>query len=89
MHDFIYEQLEYPLYNFEDQIAHDIENLEDTFIDVDTTGSFSLSLQAVQALAILMMDGNVRYGYEDEELLEYTIEILGGLGVSPESDDDV
>jgi len=84
MHEFIFEQLEYDLYNFEDQIAHDIEILEDAFIDVDTSGDFSLSLQAVQALAILMMDGNVRYGYEEEELLEYTIEILGGFSVTPE-----
>jgi hypothetical protein len=82
LHQRIAEQADDLLYDFDYQIAHDLETLQNNFVECDSTGGFSLPLQSVQPLAILMMDGSVRYNYQDAELLEYTLRILGGFDLS-------
>lgn len=76
LHQIIDEQGDDWLYDFDYQVAHDLETLQNQFLECDSSGGFSLLLQSVQPLAILMMDGNVRYEYRDVELIEYTLRIL-------------
>ena len=80
MHLLIVEDIE-DLYDFDHQIAHDLEILGNQFLESYGEG-FSLSVQAVEPLAILMLDGSVRYDYHDEGLLEYMVRILGGYDLS-------
>ena len=76
MHALIVEDVD-DLYDFEYQIAHDLQVLEDKFLESEESG-FSLHIQTVESLAILMLDGSVRYDYHDEALLEYMLRILSG-----------
>jgi len=80
MHLLIVEDVE-DLYQFDYQIAHDLEILSNQFLESDGDG-FSLSVQAVEPLAILMLDGSVRYDYHNDGLLEYMVRILSGYDLS-------
>jgi hypothetical protein len=64
------------LYEFEYQIAHDLETLQNKYLECDSEGYFSLPLNRVQPLVALMMDGSVRYEHDGHELLEYTLRVL-------------
>jgi hypothetical protein len=79
IHQMLADEAHFPIYDFDDQIAHDLEILENQFIERDSTGGFSLPIHSVQPLAILMMDGNIRYEHADEELLEYMLRVVGAF----------
>jgi hypothetical protein len=80
MHLLIAEDIKH-LYDFDRQIAYDLEILSNQFLESDGEG-FSLSVQAVEPLAILMLDGSVRYDHHDDGLLEYMLRILSGYDLS-------
>jgi hypothetical protein len=84
MHLLIVEDID-ELYEFDYQIAHDLQVLEDKFLESEGDG-FSLHIQGVESLAILMLDGSVRYDYHDEGLLEYMLRILSGYDLSEVED---
>lgn len=61
------------------QVAHDMEFLADRFIERNPAGDFSLPLDNVKPLAVLMIDGDIRYDYANAELLEYLLAILKSI----------
>jgi hypothetical protein len=81
MHSLIGDEIEEDLDEFDDQIAHDLAVLENKFLEADGEG-FSLPVHAVEALAIIMLDGSVRYDYHEEALMEYMLRILGGYDLT-------
>lgn len=70
-------------YETADQVAYDMEFLEDRFTERNPAGEFSLPIENVKPLAVLMMDGDIRYDYVDAELLEYLLAILKGIHEPP------
>ena len=69
------------------RIAYDLEHLEDIFIERNSTGNFVFDFKEMQSLALTMMDGNLRYGYEEEELLDYMMNLFGRMkGYAPKGD---
>lgn len=81
--DYLYDQL-----GAGSQIVRDIEYLQDKFIERDNPGNYLLDLESVQPLAVLMMDGAIRYDYHDDELLNYMLELLAA-NVDPNSNQQV
>jgi hypothetical protein len=59
------------------RVMSDLQYLEDNYISFDDDENYSLDLKGVQPLALLMMDGNIRYSYEEEELFQYMMNIFG------------
>jgi hypothetical protein len=67
-------------YGFSDDgpdIISDLNHLEDNFISSDDQASYSIGLTDVESIAVLMMDGHIRYGYVAEELLHYMMDLFG------------
>ncbi len=60
-------------------IRYDLEYLEDNFIERNSIGNYELDLNQVQSLVVLMMDGNLRYNYEEDELLSYMMNLFGPM----------
>jgi hypothetical protein len=58
-------------------VAADLDRLEGNFIERGEGDNFSLPLESVQALAVLLMDGHIRYDYTGDELLTYMLALLG------------
>ena len=58
-------------------IARDLARLEGLFFERGDGDQYDLPLQSVQPLAVLMMDGNIRYDYTRDELLTYVLTLLG------------
>jgi hypothetical protein len=81
MHSLIGDEIKDELYEIDDQIAHDLAVLENKFLEGDGDG-FSLPVHAVEPLAIIMLDGSVRYDYHGEALMEYMLRILSGYDLS-------
>jgi hypothetical protein len=79
LHQTLSRDAEHLFYDFEYQITHDLETLQNKLIDCDSNGQFSIRLDLVQPLVVLMMDGSVRYQHGDQALLEYTLRLLEGL----------
>lgn len=78
LHQKLVFEMEEHFYDFDYQIAHDLETLQSSFIECDSNGKFSLPLQRVQPLVVLMVDGSVRYEHDGSDLLEYTLRMLKG-----------
>jgi hypothetical protein len=66
-------------YDTESQVARDLQFLENGFIERNAAGDFTLPLDRVKPIAVLMMDGDIRYDYSSDELLEYLLAMLKGL----------
>lgn len=66
----------YPL-DLDSQVARDLERLEGNFVERGEGNDFSLPLDSVQPLAVLLMDGHIRYDHNDDELLTYMLALLG------------
>jgi hypothetical protein len=79
LHQTLSREAEHLFYDFEYQITHDVETLQNKLIDCDSNGQFSIRLDLVKPLVVLMMDGSVRYQHGDQALLEYTLRLLEGL----------
>lgn len=58
-------------------ILSDLAHLETAFISSDDLGNYSIDLTSIEALAVLMMDGRIRYSYVGEELLYYMMDLFG------------
>ena len=77
------DEQEYYKYGFErrldtdSQVVRDLERLEGDFLERTGDDKFHVSLQSVQPLVVLMMDGYLRYDYSGEELLRYMLTLLG------------
>lgn len=65
--------------DLETRISYDIDYLERSFFDCDHAGRYKLSLRLVYPLAIIMMDGYIRYGYKHNELIKYMMSIRGQI----------
>jgi len=62
--------------NREERIASDIEALDGDSFQTDThSDRVTVHMNAYKAVQAVMLDGEVRYGYEDLELVEYLVEI--------------
>jgi len=60
-----------------DRFSFDLEELKDLCIRMSTDQGCNVNLREVQPLAVLMMDGNERYGYTSDELLFYMMDLFG------------
>ncbi len=63
--------------NIPERLSFDLEGLEELYVHRSTQGGWRVSLDELQPLVILMMDGNERYGYESDELLFYMMDLFG------------
>lgn len=72
-----YEEYEIRGYDLQQRIISDLEFLQDTLVRTDEAGNYVVNLSEVQPLVILMMDGNERYGYYNDELLFYMMDLFG------------
>jgi hypothetical protein len=74
--------------SIQERITNDLEHLEDNFIESNVQGEYTLDLKYVDPLVVLMMDGNIRYGYEVDELLIYMMNLFGPVeGYEPQQAD--
>jgi len=63
----------------------DLIYLEDNLVYGDKSGNYSLALSEVLPLVELMIDGQVRYGYEESELIYYMMDLFGPIeGYEPQ-----
>ena len=60
----------------DDRIASDIEYLCDHMISQTSYGLYVLEFDRVIPLVVIMLDGQIRYGYEDQELLMYMMDVF-------------
>lgn len=58
------------------RIYLDLQFLDENYISSDSADKFFLDIDSLQPLLILMMDGNERYGYENDELLYYMMDLF-------------
>ncbi|GAB1782016.1 hypothetical protein [Priestia aryabhattai] len=65
--------------SIKERIGNDLERLDNILINNIGNQSYSLNISNIQPLLILMMDGNIRYGYDDNELIYYMLEIFGNM----------
>ena len=93
-----YRGRELPKEDIQPRIAVDLDYLEDRLITCATEDHYSINIQATRAVAAVMLDGQVRYGYEGNDLLRYMMDVFGpikgyespgdDLGTSIPTDDD-
>lgn len=62
--------------SFVTRIAEDLDHLEGNLIDRNINGNYEINLEILQPLVILMMDGNLRYNYSNEELIKYMMSLF-------------
>ena len=65
-------------------VARDLARLEGILFEPADGNQYHLPLQSVQPLAVLMMDGNIRYDYTRDELLTYALTLLGVRNIDSE-----
>lgn len=71
-----------------ERMLKDLQHLEDNFIECDSQGNYTIDLKEVDPIVLLMMDGNIRYGYEQDELLLYMMNLFGPVvGFEPQQED--
>lgn len=61
------------------RIALDLEFLKDEFLSQHINGNYSIDILDLQPLVLLMMEGNVRYEYEGNELIDYMMNLFGPI----------
>ncbi|PEV33306.1 hypothetical protein [Bacillus thuringiensis] len=62
-----------------ERFSYDLNILENRFIDTNSDGSYILCVQSIQPLFVLMMDGNIRYQYTEENLIYYMLDLFGPM----------
>jgi len=62
---------------FEQQLAEDMEILEDNFIELNTTSNDSIVVKNILPLTAMITDALVRYDYNADEVLEYMFNLTG------------
>ena len=71
-----------------ERMLKDLQHLEDNFIESDGRGNYTIDLKEVDPIVLLMMDGNIRYGYEQDELLLYMMNLFGPVvGFEPQQEE--
>lgn len=66
-------------YSISQRISNDLEILCNLFITENEGGSYSLHLITIHAIVLLMIDGNIRYLYEENDLIYYMLDLLGPI----------
>lgn len=61
---------------FEDQLAHDLAELDGAILERDS-GDVILRMEQLRPVSALMMDALVRYGYAEPDLRSYMLSLLG------------
>jgi hypothetical protein len=63
---------------FEEQVVHDLDLLEDDLIDLDTTSNqVIIRAQEILPLSAVIIDAFVRYEYDENEILPYMFNLFG------------
>lgn len=60
----------------DERLARDIDYLCDHMISQTRDGLYTLQFKEVIPLVTIMLDGQIRYGYEDKELLMYMMDVF-------------
>lgn len=60
----------------DESLARDIEYLCDHMISQTSDGLYTLEFKGITPLVAIMLDGQTRYGYEDNELLRYMMDVF-------------
>jgi hypothetical protein len=63
--------------DFESRLATDLEFLSDNLISQDGSGKFSIIAETVRPVAAVMLDGQLRYEHEGDQLLNYMMDVFG------------
>jgi len=78
--EYEWENEEYELRGLElsERLSEDLNTLERDLISMDRgTNTYCVILEAVRPLMVLMMDGEIRYSYAGDDLLEYMMSLFG------------
>jgi hypothetical protein len=60
----------------DESLARDIEYLCDHMISQTSDGLYTLDFKGITPLVAIIVDGQTRYGYEDNELLMYMMDVF-------------
>lgn len=60
----------------DESLGRDIEYLCDHMISQTNNGLYTLEFKGITPLVAIMVDGQTRYGYEDNELLMYMMDVF-------------
>jgi hypothetical protein len=65
-----------------------LDYMVDTLLYRNNSGGYSLELGEVLPIAEPMIDGNVRYGYDENELIYYMMDLFGPVeGYEPQEEE--
>lgn len=65
--------------DIKDRIFDDLDYLSDIFIQYGDFNNITINLTSVLPIASLMLDGSIRYEYNQDQTLEYIMNLLGGM----------
>lgn len=65
--------------DIKDRIFEDLDYLSDSFIQNMDINNIAINLSSVLPIATLMLDGSIRYEYNQVQTLEYIMNLLGGM----------
>jgi hypothetical protein len=66
-------------FNIEQRIDEDIDTLEEYYIYQDKNGYYEVVINRVYPLVSLMLDGIVRYEFDENEMLLYMMDLFGTM----------
>ncbi|MDA1526339.1 hypothetical protein PDJ99_24710 [Bacillus cereus] len=66
-------------YSVSQRISNDLEALSNLLITGNEDGSYSLHLITTHAIVLLMIDGNIRYLYTENDLIYYMLDLFGPM----------
>jgi hypothetical protein len=67
---------EWPRLEKDERLIRDLTDLTDELVTQTPSGTYILEFDLVGSIAAIMLDAHIRYGYEDDELLHFTIDVF-------------
>lgn len=63
------------------RLTYDLDYLSNNFLGLNYDNNYKIMIEEVYPIIVIMIDGNIRYGYESIELLRYLMNIRLSLDV--------
>jgi hypothetical protein len=61
----------------DERFMRDVADMTDELLTQTPSGAYALEFDRISPIAAIMLDGHIRYGYEDDELLHFVIDVFG------------
>lgn len=65
--------------DIKERIIYDLDFLSESFIQYKESSKITINLTTVLPIATLMLDGSIRYDYNQGQTLDYIMNLLGGM----------